>query len=103
MRGYAEVWSSREPPASAAHGGGALPSLIQRQRRRGHRDEDVRAVLAAAESAAAAEVEASLAVPEDPTAAAFFDVDNTIMMGASIYHFAKGLAARDYFTTADLL
>ncbi|PZG23984.1 HAD-IB family hydrolase [Micromonospora craterilacus] len=38
----------------------------------------------------------------DPSAAAFFDVDNTMMQGASIYWFARGLAARNYFTTADL-
>ncbi|MEV0152824.1 HAD-IB family hydrolase [Micromonospora sp. NPDC050686] len=38
----------------------------------------------------------------DPTAAAFFDVDNTMMQGASIYWFARGLAARKYFTTGDL-
>lgn len=38
----------------------------------------------------------------DPTAAAFFDVDNTMMQGASIYWFARGLASRNYFTTADL-
>jgi len=37
------------------------------------------------------------------TAAAFFDVDNTMMVGASIYHFAKGLAARDFFSWRDLL
>lgn len=54
-------------------------------------------------AAAAAEVEAALAVPPDPTAAAFFDVDNTLMMGASIFHFARGLAARDYFSTGDLV
>ncbi len=47
--------------------------------------------------------DAPLARPEpDPTAAAFFDVDNTMMIGASIYHFAKGLAARDFFTWRDL-
>jgi HAD superfamily hydrolase (TIGR01490 family) len=40
--------------------------------------------------------------PTDSTAAAFFDVDNTMMMGASIYHFARGLAARGLFTTRDL-
>ncbi|ASU82162.1 HAD-IB family hydrolase [Nocardiopsis gilva YIM 90087] len=34
---------------------------------------------------------------------AFFDVDNTLMRGASIYYFARGLAARDLFTTRDLL
>ncbi|WP_018787709.1 HAD family phosphatase [Micromonospora sp. CNB394] len=38
----------------------------------------------------------------DPTAAAFFDVDNTMMQGASIYWFARGLAARKYFTAGDL-
>jgi HAD superfamily hydrolase (TIGR01490 family) len=38
----------------------------------------------------------------DPCAAAFFDVDNTMMVGASIYHFAKGLAARDFFSWRDL-
>ncbi|MFB6393108.1 HAD-IB family hydrolase [Polymorphospora sp. 2-325] len=38
----------------------------------------------------------------DPTAAAFFDIDNTMMQGASIYWFARGLAARRYFTTGDL-
>ncbi|EHR48827.1 HAD-superfamily subfamily IB hydrolase, TIGR01490 [Saccharomonospora marina XMU15] len=40
--------------------------------------------------------------PPDLTAAAFFDVDNTMMIGASIFHFARGLAARKYFTTSDL-
>jgi HAD superfamily hydrolase (TIGR01490 family) len=52
--------------------------------------------------AAAAEVEVALAVPAHPNAAAFFDVDNTIVVGASIFHFAKGLAARKFFTTKDL-
>jgi HAD superfamily hydrolase (TIGR01490 family) len=41
-------------------------------------------------------------VPLDLTAAAFFDVDNTMMMGASIFHFARGLAARKFFDTSDL-
>jgi HAD superfamily hydrolase (TIGR01490 family) len=69
-------------------------------RRRKH--DDSRAALAGAASAAVAEVEASLAMPADPSAAAFFDVDNTMMQGASIYHFARGLAARDFFTWRDL-
>ena len=38
----------------------------------------------------------------DLTAAAFFDVDNTMMQGASIFHFARGLVARNFFTTRDL-
>ena len=51
---------------------------------------------------AAPEVDAALSVPPDPTAAAFFDVDNTMMVGASIFHFARGLAARKFFTWRDL-
>jgi HAD superfamily hydrolase (TIGR01490 family) len=42
-------------------------------------------------------------VSTDPTTAAFFDVDNTMMRGASIYYLARGLAARKYFTTGDLV
>ncbi|PTR31235.1 HAD superfamily hydrolase (TIGR01490 family) [Rhodococcus sp. OK519] len=80
----------------------------------------------AAEAAAALEAEASLeptepeaapgvevpdvpglpaepAVPRDLTAAAFFDVDNTMVQGASIIHFARGLAARKYLRTSDLV
>src|SRR5205085_1158979 len=52
--------------------------------RRRHKD-NASAALAGAASAAVAEVEASLVVPPDPGAAAFFDVDNTMMQGASIY------------------
>jgi HAD superfamily hydrolase (TIGR01490 family) len=53
-------------------------------------------------AAASAEVEAALAVPADPSAAAFFDVDNTVMQGASIYHLARGLHRRKFFTTRDI-
>jgi HAD superfamily hydrolase (TIGR01490 family) len=52
---------------------------------------------------AAPELEAALTVPVDPVAAAFFDVDNTMMVGASIFHFAKGLAARKFFSWRDLV
>ena len=55
---------------------------------------------AGAASAAAAAVEN--APVADPSAAAFFDVDNTLMRGASIYHFARGLAARRLFGTREM-
>ncbi len=57
--------------------------------------------MAGAASAAAAQVEHPPPVP-DPSAGAFFDVDNTLMRGASIYHFARGLAARKMFGPRDL-
>jgi HAD superfamily hydrolase (TIGR01490 family) len=60
-------------------------------------------VLAGEASAAAAKVDSWLATPPDRTAAAFFDVDNTVMQGASIYHLAKGLHRRNFFTTRQIL
>ncbi|MEV4538810.1 HAD-IB family hydrolase [Asanoa sp. NPDC049518] len=51
---------------------------------------------------AAAELETALEVDIDKSAAAFFDIDNTMLQGASIYWIARGLAARRYFTTTDL-
>ncbi|OBI41343.1 hydrolase [Mycobacterium kyorinense] len=41
--------------------------------------------------------------PIDLTAAAFFDVDNTLVQGSSLVHFGRGLAARKYFTYRDVL
>jgi len=38
----------------------------------------------------------------DPTAAAFFDVDNTIVRGASAFQLARGLYARDFITNRDI-
>src|SRR5215471_8682613 len=52
-------------------------------------------------AAAGAEVERQPPVP-DPSAGAFFDVDNTLMRGASIYYFARGLASRKMFAARDL-
>jgi HAD superfamily hydrolase (TIGR01490 family) len=58
-----------------------------------------------AEHAEPTDSDESTALPPatDLTAAAFFDVDNTMMQGASVFHFARGLAARKFFTTGDLV
>jgi len=62
-----------------------------------------RSTLAGEAAAAATEVETALRTPDDPTAAAFFDVDNTVMQGASIFHLARGLHRRNFFTTKEIL
>lgn len=62
-----------------------------------------RSTLAGEAAAATAEVENALLQPQDGRAAAFFDVDNTVMQGASIYHLAKGLYRRKFFSTKDIL
>ena len=56
-----------------------------------------------APGAAAPEVEAALTVPVDLRSGAFFDVDNTVMRGASIFHLARGLYKRVFFTLRDIL
>lgn len=43
-----------------------------------------------------------LPVPSDPGAAAFFDVDNTILRGASLFYFARELHRRHFFNVRDL-
>ena len=67
------------------------------------RNLQVRSVLAGEAAAAAAEVESALTPPTDAQAAAFFDVDNTVMQGASIFHLARGLHRRKFFTTREIL
>ena len=62
-----------------------------------------RSTLAGEAAAAAAEVESALDTPVDPASAAFFDVDNTVMQGASIFHLARGLHRREFFTTREML
>jgi HAD superfamily hydrolase (TIGR01490 family) len=59
-------------------------------------------VLAGEASAAAAELEAALATPSVSHAAAFFDVDNTLLQGAAVFHLARGLYRRRFFTPAEI-
>jgi HAD superfamily hydrolase (TIGR01490 family) len=67
------------------------------------RSELLRASQVAGEaSAAAAAVAPRHLVEPDLTGAAFFDVDNTVMRGASIFHLARGLARRRFFTTREV-
>lgn len=54
-------------------------------------------------AAAAAEVRPEAGREYDATAAAFFDVDNTVMRGASIFHFAVGLARRHFFDARQVI
>jgi HAD superfamily hydrolase (TIGR01490 family) len=53
-------------------------------------------------AASSADIEAALATPPDAGAGAFFDVDNTIMQGASIFYLARGLHARKFFSTSEI-
>jgi HAD superfamily hydrolase (TIGR01490 family) len=70
--------------------------------------QDVRSEKATLDSVAGEATEsvpvnvATVDVKVDLTAAAFFDVDNTMMRGASIFYFAQGLAARKLFSSGAL-
>lgn len=60
------------------------------------------AVVAGQASAAAAATVEPIGSLAEPRAAAFFDVDNTVVRGASLFHLARGLAARRFFTASDV-
>ncbi|MEU6098230.1 HAD-IB family hydrolase [Streptomyces sp. NPDC047079] len=79
------------------------------------RSATARSVLAGEASAEAARKSSQDAVVQDvPTqepefpvlgdekAAAFFDLDNTVMQGAALFHFGRGLYKRKFFETRDL-
>lgn len=53
--------------------------------------------------AGAARTEPQFPVAGDPRAAAFFDLDNTVMQGAALFHFGRGLYKRKFFDKRDLL
>ncbi|MGW7008067.1 HAD family hydrolase [Streptomyces sp. NPDC054933] len=50
-----------------------------------------------------APLEAAFPVAGDARAAAFFDLDNTVMQGAALFHFGRGLYKRKFFHKRDLL
>ncbi|MFI8244348.1 HAD family hydrolase [Streptomyces sp. NPDC085866] len=58
--------------------------------------------LEAQEATQAAEREPEFPVIGDDRAAAFFDLDNTVMQGAALFHFGRGLYKRKFFETRDL-
>lgn len=72
------------------------------------KSEQELAELAEAEARGKAEADsASPSEPEFPVvgdnlAAAFFDLDNTVMQGAAIFHFGRGLYKRKFFQRRDL-
>ena len=73
--------------------------LLRTYRRTGH----VAAAAAAAASADRPRLDDGHGRPvSDLAAAAFFDVDNTVMRGASLFHFAAGLARRRFFGTREI-
>ncbi|AKG44370.1 HAD family hydrolase [Streptomyces xiamenensis] len=57
---------------------------------------------ASAEAAGETVAEPEFPVPGDVRAAAFFDLDNTVMQGAALFHFGRGLYKRKFFSGRDL-
>jgi len=65
-------------------------------------DQPRRPPAVVAGEAAAQRAETTQELNVDPHAAAFFDIDNTIVRGASLFHLARGLAKRKFFTMGDV-
>jgi HAD superfamily hydrolase (TIGR01490 family) len=61
-----------------------------------------RSVASGEAAAAAAEVAAGVDVASASRAAAFFDLDNTVLRGAAIFYFARGMYTRKHFRARDI-
>lgn len=88
--------TARSVLAGEAAAEAARKSSLQLERER----EEAAAETATAEPAAPAEPE--FPVVGDVEAAAFFDLDNTVMQGAAIFHFGRGLYKRKFFQRREL-
>ena len=89
--------SAAEPPAQPEPLEGSDASVIEVDRSApGTASGPLEGVDAAAETA---HLVPEPVIRADPTAAAFFDLDNTVIQGASIFHLAKELYRRDFFST----
>ena len=64
--------------------------------------EGLQSTIAADARLGGAEQDSAVSPPLDLTAAAFFDVDNTLVQGSSLVHFGRGLAARKYFRYSEV-
>jgi HAD superfamily hydrolase (TIGR01490 family) len=73
-----------------------------KERRVRHTESSSQPPAVIAGEAAAQEAETTQEIVLDPRSAAFFDIDNTIVRGASLFHLARGLAKRKFFTVGDV-
>lgn len=91
--------SARNPLAA----GSRLGRLTRRGRAAAAAPEQELAGRASAEAARQqAEPEPEFPAPGEPRAAAFFDLDNTVMQGAALFHFGRGLYKRKFFSKREL-
>ncbi|MEO3767134.1 HAD-IB family hydrolase [Streptomyces sp. B8F3] len=98
-------WLSRRRRATARSvaAGEAAAEAARKTSQELEHAEAVRTEGVTADGGAAKEdEEPDFPVHGDVHAAAFFDLDNTIMQGAALYHFGRGLYKRKFFRTRDL-
>ncbi|MEU5220137.1 HAD-IB family hydrolase [Streptomyces sp. NPDC020807] len=88
--------TARSVLAGEAAAEAARKSSLQLERER----EEAAAEAEAPETAPPAEPE--FPVVGDVEAAAFFDLDNTVMQGAALFHFGRGLYKRQFFQRREL-
>ncbi|MGW6540781.1 HAD family hydrolase [Streptomyces sp. NPDC055051] len=88
--------TARSVLAGEAAAEAARKTSLQLER---EREEEAAAIEAALETAPQ---EPEFPVVGDVRAAAFFDLDNTVMQGAAIFHFGRGLYKRKFFQRREL-
>ncbi|MER5782348.1 HAD-IB family hydrolase [Streptomyces mobaraensis] len=97
-RRYATARSVRAGEAAAE----AARKTVQEQEAREAAPTAVEEAPAPSGKKAARAAEPEFPVAGDTKAAAFFDLDNTVMQGAALFHFGRGLYKRHFFRKREL-
>lgn len=97
-RRYATARSVRAGEAAAE----AARKTVQEQEAREAAPAAVEEAPAPSGKKAARAAEPEFPVAGDTKAAAFFDLDNTVMQGAALFHFGRGLYKRHFFRKREL-
>lgn len=90
--------SARNPLAA----GSRLGRLTRRGRAAAAPEQELAGRASAEAARQQAEPEPEFPAPGEPRAAAFFDLDNTVMQGAALFHFGRGLYKRKFFSKREL-
>ncbi|RAJ57375.1 HAD superfamily hydrolase (TIGR01490 family) [Streptomyces sp. Amel2xB2] len=98
-------WLARRGRAATARSvlaGEASADAARKQELELRQEEELQQGVFAAAQSDEEEEEPEFPVAGDTRAAAFFDLDNTVMQGAALFHFGRGLYKRDFFEKREL-
>ncbi|NLU70237.1 HAD-IB family hydrolase [Streptomyces sp. HNM0574] len=102
LRAWSWLTHRRRPATARSVLAGEAAAEAARKQEQERALEEERAQAEAGSGEAEAPEEPEFPVVGDTRAAAFFDLDNTVMQGAALFHFGRGLYKREFFDKREL-